>query len=542
MPTLDRIPTKAWLVTGLLALVCAVGFQGSRGLFESTEGRYSLCALEMVRSGNWLEPTLAGQPHWTKPPLGYWGIAAGLATLGPNEWGARISNSLVLLLTAAALGFLAATFWDRRTGLLAALVYSTSVFPVLCANTVNTDTMLCLWEVLAVLCFVRWYKAGAAGQQGSSRLWVLGMWGAFGLAFFTKGPPGLLPLPVLLIWWWRQERATRPRGLFWVPGLLLFAAVAFSWFLLMILRHPGLLGYLVGDEVINRVASDKFHRNPEWYKPFTMYLPALLLGGGPWTWWLGRWAWEQKAWRAARVGELWRAHGWGLLMALWLGLPLVVFSLSRSRLPNYVLPLFAPVALLIAWRLRQAWSDGSPLPTRFVGVALSMTVLMVAGKGLSGHPEWISRDNPAQPGAEAAPPRASSLLSGSKKDMRLQYRSVQTYDDPATTEFVLFEEDQSYGFDFYVASPVKRVFTRPERAWNAKGGIALSAFIESLRTPTAAGKRYLFLCHRGDAGPTATMLAKVGGLNAQVLPQTGFCDAVMVTMAAPATPAAPPGP
>ena len=48
-------------------------------------------------------------------------------------------------------------------------------------------------------------------------------------------------------------------------------------------RESGLLGYFVGDEVVNRVASDEFNRNGQWYGWLKVYAPTLLLGTLPWT-------------------------------------------------------------------------------------------------------------------------------------------------------------------------------------------------------------------------------------------------------------------
>jgi len=64
-----------------------------------------------------------------------------------------------------------------------------------------------------------------------------------------------------------------------------------------------------------------------------------------------------------------------LLLALWLGVPLIVFCISRSRLPLYLLPLFLPLALLIAGQWR---SEARPMPRlRWI---LVWVVLVLAGR------------------------------------------------------------------------------------------------------------------------------------------------------------------
>jgi hypothetical protein len=95
------------------------------------------------------------------------------------------------------------------------------------ANLVASDPVVVLFETLAVFAFVvlRWDEARPA--------WALPlMWAAFALAFFTKGPPGLLPLAVIVAFvLWSHELGS--------------------------LRLP----YLLGDEVARRVTGEQV-RNP----------------------------------------------------------------------------------------------------------------------------------------------------------------------------------------------------------------------------------------------------------------------------------------
>ena len=82
----------------LLLLVFAFALQGSRALYAPDEGRYTDVALQMVESGDWLHPQLApGVPHYTKPPLTYWAVAAALRLGGENTWAARAPNALAFV-------------------------------------------------------------------------------------------------------------------------------------------------------------------------------------------------------------------------------------------------------------------------------------------------------------------------------------------------------------------------------------------------------------------------------------------------------------
>lgn len=327
---LRRRPALALLVLGLLL---GLAFQGARGLWEPDEGRYTNVALQMLHSGDWVslrrnETAL----HFTKPPVTYWTIAASVSAFGRNEWAVRLPLALAYALTILMVFQLGKRFVPERPW-WPALVYACSPIPFLAANTVNTDTMLAATEALAVLCYVQ-HRFG-----GASPRWLDAMWAGFGLAFLTKGPPALLPLLAIVVF----EANQRGIGKLWRPlGLLGFAVVGLGWFLVVVQRHPGLLDYFLGHEVVARIATGEHRRNPEWYGPFKVYLPVLLLGLLPWLLRL-RPRWPQ--WRTAtpEARFLW----------LWLGVPLLVFCLSRSRMWLYVLPLFVPLSLLVARALSQ---------------------------------------------------------------------------------------------------------------------------------------------------------------------------------------------
>ncbi|HXG28522.1 MAG TPA: glycosyltransferase family 39 protein [Nevskiales bacterium] len=345
-----------WLLPLLLLL--AFAFQGSRGIYDPDEGRYSNVALEMLRTGDWLMPQMApSHPHFTKPPLTYWAIASGIRLFGYNEWAARAAHALAFVFTGLLVYGLGRRLLPGKPW-LPALIYATSPMPFMAANTLTTDTLLTLWETLAMFGFITaWQSPGPADR----RRWLLLMWLGYGLAFLTKGPPGLLPLLACVVFLWSARGAGSVRMLFSGSGLLLFALVGLSWYGAVIGSRPELLSYFIGHEIVARVTSDQFH-NSEWYKGLTLYLPGLLGGGFPWVLAILPPAFRQLRsgdWRKARSAP--RPAGW--LLTCWVLLPLLIFMLSSSRLTLYILPLFVPLSLLSARELQDlrwtAWQRGA---------------------------------------------------------------------------------------------------------------------------------------------------------------------------------------
>jgi len=356
----------------ILGFVILLLLQNQRGLWETDEGRYTAVALQMLDSGDYLHPRLdQDTPHFSKPPLTYWSIAAAIAVFGHQEWAARLPNTLAFALTLFLVFRLGKRFIPDRPW-LAPLIYATSVLPLGGASVITTDTLLTSWETLGMYGLIMTIDSTAAQR----RRWRYLGWFGFGLAFFTKGPPGLLPLLGLIIYslWSSGWGGLKP--LFsWVSGLL-FLVISLAWFVVVIAGNPDLLHYFFADELVNRVASNKFHRNPGWPGLYRVFLPAIILGCFPWAWLaVGQQliTYFGKQGKFVSVDRRWQRDT--RLLLCWLLLPLLVFALAQSRLLLYLLPSCVPATLLIA-----RWIKPGILKAHFARVLLGLwLVVLIAG-------------------------------------------------------------------------------------------------------------------------------------------------------------------
>ena len=411
---------RRWLIL-LGALALAFAFLGTRGLWDPDEGRYTNVALNMLDSGDWLNPKRNYEVgHWTKPPLTYWALASSFAAFGINTWAARLPS---------ALAWLACVFLVWRTARRlqpgsedeAAVVFATMLLPLAASQLVTTDSLLSCFELLAMWGFVE----ARFGPPASSRRWLLLTWCGTALAFLTKGPPALLPLLVMTGFDALTGLQGRQRLFRWT-GLLLFLALALPWYLAVVIGNPGLLAYFIGDEVVNRVATNEFGRNGEWYGWLKVYLPTLLVGTLPWTRdflvVLGQLPSRLRRWRRKQARATDASH---LLPWLWLLLPLLVFCLAKSRLPLYLLPLFAPIALLIARHRRES---GKALPhwPWLAGWALLLLGLKLAAAGLP-----------------------------SEKDASAWAREVAQRNDASTRKIVFVDDSPRYGLHLHLGRGVQ---------------------------------------------------------------------------------------
>ena len=382
-PTARRFDWRGLLLVGGLAFAGAISFQGSRGIYQTTEGRYAECARETMASGDYDDPILNGQPHWTKPPLTYMAIMAGMRAFGPSPWGVRAYLVVALVLAASAVWLAGTSIWGPETGLWSGLVFATSPFVAGAANVVSSDLLAALWVAAAFAAF--WH-----GRARRSPVSCLAMWVFLGLGFLTKGPPALLvpaaSLPIAAYLLRREGGRSFPSWLSWA-GLGLFLLVGVLWYLDEAAQTPGLLAYWLGHELVGRNIGGEFNRNPGILPVFYMYLPILLFGAGPWLPLVvlrGRplrdwWATSQETPAAVRAARVSLGAGVAISFA--------VFSLSRSKLPLYLIPIFVPLSLALG-RMLAALIDQGRVPARTAKTLVgAMLALVIAGKGIAARVE-----------------------------------------------------------------------------------------------------------------------------------------------------------
>jgi 4-amino-4-deoxy-L-arabinose transferase len=464
--------TLGWLL--VLLAVLAFAFQGTRGLWEPDEGRYTSGGVNMVRSGDWMVPTIdAEHPHLTKPPMAYWALAASFEALGMNEWAARLPAALAFVGTGLFVFGLGRRLCPGKPW-LPAVVWSLSLAPLIGGNIVSTDALLGLFEAGAMFAFVEAWSRPAP----ESKPWWRLMWAIWGLAFMTKGPPGLLPLFGMVPFLYLTDRR-RLRELLDPAGIALFAVIAASWFVVVILQEPARLKYFLGYEVYDRVFTAAHKRNSAWYGGFEIYVPVLLVGALPWSVLAVLAAGGPRtAWGRARERVRQRDPQW-LLLLCWFAVPFAIFMLARSRLPLYVVPLFVPLALVFARLLANwAWLDARRL--RMVAVATGVALLAL--KGTLAY--WPSDKDS----------RAMAAAIG-------KIVGERPYDGIAFVEMAPF-----YGLNLYLDRPVKGVPLHADRAH-----LSVFAKGEDICTEFSRPRRTLFAVKKKNAPRLVTRMGTCGG-------------------------------
>ena len=322
----------------------------ARLLMLPDEGRYVGVAWEMMRSGDWLVPTLNGLPYFHKPPLFYWITAGSMSLFGANEGAARAASLLGAWVGALALYFFVRRWADRRTAMFTLIALLAQPLFFGGAQFANLDMLVagCITATIVLLA-----HAALCVERDQPYRTILGAaYAAAAFGVLAKGLIGLV-IPALVIGAWLLVRR-RWRVLLtmlWWPGAALFLVVAAPWFVAMQLRFADFFHYFFVVQHFQRFAAGGFNN----VQPFWFY-PALLIAlSVPWLPWLFRLPIGRGYLSDPQRGAL------RLLMLMWLLLVTLFFSLPASKLVGYVMPALPPLAFLLAERfvLLEAPSDGT---------------------------------------------------------------------------------------------------------------------------------------------------------------------------------------
>lgn len=356
----------------LLLLVAAAGLflpnLGVPSLWDIDEPHNSVAAREMLEAGDWVVPTFNYKLRVDKPALLYWLQIGAYEVFGVNEFAARLPSALAAALTLLLTYELGRLLAGATAGLLAGLLLGSMTLFCAAAHFANPDALLTALTTLTFLVF--WRGLARSGRLGFGALGV-----ATGLAVLAKGPVGLvLPgaaLGLFLLWSGRLRLLRTWRlGL----GMFAFVLVAIPWYALVGLetKTDFLKGFFLTHNVGRYLRPMESHGGPVYY-----YLLVLALGLAPWSAFLGL-----TTWYAVRSTDDEGASDRSLavrFLACWIGVYLVFFSLSGTKLPNYILPIYPPLAILTGWFLQRWWQGAVQPPTWTVAVSLACFALVGLG-------------------------------------------------------------------------------------------------------------------------------------------------------------------
>lgn len=342
---------------------------------------------EMYQGGDWIVPTMGGDPWLERPPVPSWFICAVYAVAGTpeNDAVARFAAILVAVPIVLLVAGIGSRLYGRTVGIVSGLIYATTQEFHTYASNPEADIFLALIVTAVLAVFVRLEFGPRAARTGEStgflsgRPWLVAAF--FALLGATNLAKGVIfgtvmagaPIAGYLLW---NHSWMQIRRYVWLWGMLLAGGVALVWPVLVIGRYPEIIE-LWKEHYGGRLNSG-YLREPWWY--YLAFVPNVLI---PWTVpaLLGLWATR----KAAFAGP-----GPERFLWCWAILPPAVFSLSDGKHHHYLLQCLAPWAILsvtglkLIWQFCRArlprWAKEPLLATSICGAAAAMALIAFGHK------------------------------------------------------------------------------------------------------------------------------------------------------------------
>ena len=337
---------------------------------DRDESSFAQASKQMIETGNYTDIRLQDVPRYKKPIGIYWLQSAAVRALNPQNldeiWAYRVPSfvgATVAVLMTAALG---ALLFTPATGLLAAIMLAGCCLLNAEARLATTDAVLlgCVTVAMYALARVRGLWAGRF-------IAPFLFWTALALGILVKGPIILLPIGGVLLWLKLSDknlawfRALRP-----ALGIPYALALVAPWFIAISLQsHGDFVTQSAGHDMLAKL----WQGQNRGIMPPGLYLLAMPLTFFPFA--LFVFFAVPDAWKNRQDAAVKFCLGW--ILPTW-----IVFELSLTKLPHYVLPVYPALALLAAKFLL----DGFPTvaeTARLLPVALAVSLWLMLGVGFA---------------------------------------------------------------------------------------------------------------------------------------------------------------
>lgn len=331
---------QGWILVLVFAVIITLTALNVRELKSGDETRVAGISAEMFLTKDYLVPRLNGTPFLEYPPLYYWGAALSYSLFGINDFAAKLPSALAAL-GCGLLTFLLAKKmkFPAWSALLSSVMLMTSAQFFNNSRKCMVDMVLAFFILLAVTGFFALVSSAQLRfRLGYLCLFIIAVAGGI----YTKGLLGIC-IPVAVLGSWLFIGDILERKISWMSYVYLGAGsavaigIASVWYIL--LGKNGAPGMLHTALVVNNFGrfSGSQGDHVESFSYYFIKLPTLFF---PWLPLL-----PFAIWQAGR--KAWYKHDRSiLLLSAFLLVPFAALCCASSKRIVYLLPLYAPCALL----------------------------------------------------------------------------------------------------------------------------------------------------------------------------------------------------
>ncbi len=309
---------------------------GNRPFAVPDEARYVEISREIAETGDFVTPKLNGVKYFEKPPLFYWTEAVNIKHFGINFSAQRATQVAIAILGLLAMFCSMLKIYGSHTAYISSSVLSTSLLFFIQSRFINLDLLLSVCLACSLFSYML-----AVIKNYREKLFIRLFYVFSALACLTKGLIGCV-LPGMIIWVWVlcssysfDEKIEKLKKSLDPIGIVLFLVIFSPWHVICGIKNKGFFEFYFIYEHFTRYLTDSHQRfQPLWY-----FVPIVLVGLTPWTGFLFG---KIENFKRIRVDENLK------FLTTWIVVVILFFSISKSKLIPYVLPVFFPLACMIS--------------------------------------------------------------------------------------------------------------------------------------------------------------------------------------------------
>src|SRR5688572_1013325 len=360
-----------WLLLGLSIILFFPGL-GKTPLWIYDEVRNAECAREMYERGDWIVPTFNGGLRTLKPPLHYYFMFGGFKIFGITEWGARFFSAVFGVLTILITYFFVKKYSSGRQAFITCLILLASTHFLFEFRMSVPDPYLIFLNTASIITACLFFNPGNYREKKNYWLWLCAL--TMGLGTLAKGPVAIaLPGAAIFAWLiWEKKLKDIFSWKIVVAGIIM-CAVAIPWYLLVHKETNGewTRGFFLQHNFGRFAEPMEGHGGP-----FIIVPVIVLIGLLPASTFIGE---SFRNFKNHFSGTLPDGRQAFLRLALTVVAVFVVFySISGTKLPNYAMPCYPFVAILLGNFLNKAWEENKTRLYPFIILLIINIALPVA--------------------------------------------------------------------------------------------------------------------------------------------------------------------
>lgn len=328
---MKALNSPLWLFAAVAALI-TLNLNGFL-LFDHDEGAFSEATRGMFERGDFITTWLNDRVRFDKPILIYWLQAASVWAFGTEIWAFRLPSALAGILWVFAIYRFCQKQIDQQTAVAAAMMAATALGINMISHVATADALLNMLLATTLLLMYVWSKT-------PGHLLLFAIYALMGLGTLTKGPVAFV-IPFLaggLFFITNGQIRDFLKAIFYVPGWIVFLAIAAPWYVIEYLRHGQdfIDGFFLKHNV-NRF-NNAMEGHDGGFLFYPLVLPFLLAPFG------GLLIRVLPTIRTALAG----GDPLNRFLWIWFLVVLVLFSLASTKLPHYILYGVTPLVILMA--------------------------------------------------------------------------------------------------------------------------------------------------------------------------------------------------